>query len=203
MLITHPSLLAPPIPANGESEVTEQAPTVNPLLKPLTKSYLKALTLSAHLSLTSSVAISKLLLLHILPPQTTADVLKSLLLTFFNPETASNPGLRQVLSYFLPVYCHSRRENAAILARVIVPTIAKLVHVAEEAEEDEEGEWVGWTTIVSMLADWTDSRKLVDVGKSVLEDVAQEPHVSLAEEILARVQNCTSKSRKFYIGYLY
>lgn len=42
---------------------------------------------------------------------TDENVLKSLILAYFSPDTADNQEVRQCLSYFLPVYCYSSSEN--------------------------------------------------------------------------------------------
>lgn len=39
------------------------------------------------------------------------QVLQSLVLLYFSPETADNQALRQCLTYFLPVYCYSSPDN--------------------------------------------------------------------------------------------
>ena len=40
-----------------------------------------------------------------------SQVLKSLVLVYFAPETVDNLELRQCLSYFFPVYCYSLSAN--------------------------------------------------------------------------------------------
>ena len=45
--------------------------------------------------------------------RTPADrqILQSLVLLYFSPETADNQALRQCLTYFIPVYCYSAPDN--------------------------------------------------------------------------------------------
>jgi len=39
------------------------------------------------------------------------QILQSLVLLYFSPETADNQALRQCLTYFLPVYCYASSGN--------------------------------------------------------------------------------------------
>ncbi|KAF2496768.1 hypothetical protein BU16DRAFT_458642 [Lophium mytilinum] len=200
-LITHPSLLAPP-PATQDASTDEPSP-INPLLKPLTKTFLRALASpSPSLPLTACLAVAKLLLLGLLPPASSTEILKALTIAYFNPETAENPALRQALTYFLPVFCHSRLSNAALMSQIAVSVIGKLVVMRDEAEEEEE-EMVGWTVVAGMIAEWTDGRKVVggelcikDPGER--KDGAEEPHVILATEVLERAlgAGCNKDERK-------
>jgi condensin complex subunit 3 len=202
MLITHPGLLAP----DPESEDEH-----NPMLKPLTKTFIKALSGTDSIALMSCVAASKLLLLNILPAPWSTEVLKAFTMAFFNPETASNPALRQALSYFLPVFCHSQLRNAVHMSQIAVHIISKLFLMREELEE-EDGEMVGWSAIAGMLAEWTDGRKVVGaelgVNGGLVIQGSEEPHVLLATEILERTMSnsCSKDERKpllMLLGKLY
>ncbi|KAI9786330.1 MAG: hypothetical protein M1835_003081, partial [Candelina submexicana] len=148
ILTTHPSLLSP-----------TNAPTT--LEKPLHKLFAKALKPSspAGVQTAACTSLCKLLLTSIL---TSSDLLKTLVLTYFSPQT-DNVAVKQCLTYFLPVYCHSRRENMARMGSVLVSVVGRLVSMSEEAEGDEE-EMVGWAVIVGQLVEWTDGRRVVDIG---------------------------------------
>jgi condensin complex subunit 3 len=225
IIVSHPSLLIQPLGAADTSESPTKGGAGPRHVKPVIKAYLKALTMFAKpskeapesLALKSALALSKLLLLSILPQPFVPDVLKTLILAFFNPETAVDPGFRQVLNYFLPVYCHSKRSNAMAVSSVIVPTVGKLIIVAEEALEEEEGQdWVGWATVAGMLADWTDGRRCIGkdglpetssapaVNVVVGELIVQEPHVLLADAIVERVMapGCGKEERKPLLSIL-
>jgi condensin complex subunit 3 len=162
--------------------------------------FLRALSSpSTVLPLTACLGAAKLLLLGLLPTPCSTDILKALTLAYFSPATAENPALRQALSYFLPVFCHSRLSNAVLMSQIAVGVVGKLVTMREEADEEEE-EMVGWTVVAGMLAEWTDGRKVVggelcikDPGER--KDGAEEPHVVLATEILERAlaAGCNSK----------
>ena len=60
-------------------------------------------------------SLAKLMLANVI---TEEDILKVLVETYFNPITAQNDPLKQALSYFFPVYCHSVPENQYRMARV-------------------------------------------------------------------------------------
>jgi condensin complex subunit 3 len=209
-IITHPSLLAPP-PTDPEDTTEAAEPKTNPLIRPLTKILLKAFhSDSKRISLIACTAASKLLLLGILPPAPTAEILKAFTLTYFDPETAANPALRQALSYFLPVFCHSKLQNAMLMAQTAVPVVSKLLLMREEDVEEEADEMVGWPVITAHLADWTDGRKVVGAselgldGKTTTTAEAEEPHIHLGIDVLERAlsSTCSKDERKPLLGLL-
>ncbi|KAF2754746.1 hypothetical protein EJ05DRAFT_443134 [Pseudovirgaria hyperparasitica] len=173
----------------------------------IVKAYRKALLESAPaaLRLNAVIGLSKLLLLHVLPAEYEAGILRDLIFRFFSPDTTANPGLQQALSYFLPVYCHSRQFNAVQIAGLLTDVIHELMTNLETnfAEED----FVGWTTIVGMLAEWTDGRRIVNTGmvRASQNDVeVDEPHVVLALDILERVTDsrCSQEECKQLLALL-
>jgi condensin complex subunit 3 len=122
------------------------------------------------------------------------DLLKQLVLAYFDPETQSNPSLRQALTYFLPVYCHSRRQNAEAMAKIAVSVIHNLSERANDLEEDEE--MVGISLVVAQLCDWTDPRKCVPLyDKNDNSSQEADSHVVLAGEVLEKIlsPSCSSK----------
>ena len=60
-------------------------------------------------------SLAKLMLANVL---TEDDILTVLVETYFHPVSAQNDPLKQALSYFFPVYCHSVPENQYCMARV-------------------------------------------------------------------------------------
>lgn len=60
-------------------------------------------------------SLAKLMLANVV---TEDEILKVLVETYFNPASARNDPLKQALSYFFPVYCHSVPENQYSMARV-------------------------------------------------------------------------------------
>lgn len=195
ILVTHPSLLAEP--ANEEEE--------NPLIKPILKTYSRSIKSGdPAVQSTGATALSKAMLSRLI---TEPDLLKQLVVAYFDPDTADNAQLRQSLSYFLPVYCHSRAENATRMVSVACPVIAKLATVREafleevaDAEEEEDG-MVKLSAVGNMLLDWTDPRKIFGfaeaAGATGAADGASETHYLFAESILERlVTSQVSKEEK-------
>jgi condensin complex subunit 3 len=60
-------------------------------------------------------SLAKLMLANVV---TEDEILKVLVETYFNPISSQNDPLKQALSYFFPVYCHSVPENQYCMARV-------------------------------------------------------------------------------------
>lgn len=60
-------------------------------------------------------SLAKLMLASVV---TEDEILKVLVETYFNPSSSQNDLLKQSLSYFFPVYCHSVPENQYCMARV-------------------------------------------------------------------------------------
>lgn len=149
----------------------------------------------------ATIALCKLMLTSVIQDM---DLLKQAVICYFDPATKENAGVRQALSYFLPVYCHSRRENMERMANVTGRVIHALVDMGEELDEGEE--MVGISTVGNMLVDWTDARKLVvqdealvswdEAGKKEVKAVNGDIHLDLAESLLEQVMNhgCSSKS---------
>jgi condensin complex subunit 3 len=195
ILITHPSLLAEP--ANEEEE--------NPLIKPILKAYSRSIKSGdPAVQSTGATALSKAMLSRLI---TEPDLLKQLVVAYFDPDTADNAQLRQSLSYFLPVYCHSRAENSTRMVHIACSVIAKLATIREafleevaDAEEEEDG-MVKLSAVGNMLLDWTDPRKIFGfaeaAGATGAADGASETHYLFAEMILERlVTSQVSKEEK-------
>ncbi|KAF2403027.1 hypothetical protein EJ06DRAFT_489758 [Trichodelitschia bisporula] len=194
ILTTQPSLLAPP--PSTEEEETELP---NPLLKPIYKMYSRGLrSEETQVQTTACTALSKLMLASTIRDP---DLLKQLVLAYFDPETRSNPSLRQSLTYFLPVYCHSRRANAVSMARVAVPIMRALAERADDLDEEEE--MVGMSMVAAQIADWTDPRKEAGFGEGK-DSGAEDGHLVLAEELLEKVltPGCTKEERKIFVTLL-
>jgi condensin complex subunit 3 len=210
-IITHPQLLAPPV-ADPDATAEDAEPKPNSLIRPITKVLLKAFNNSDNkrMNLIACTAASKLLLLGVLPPAPTAEILKAFTLTYFDPEAAANPALRQALSYFLPVFCHSKLKNAQLMAQIAVPIVSKLLLMREETLDEEVDDMVGWPVITAHLSEWTDGRKVVGAtelgldGKTSTIAEAEEPHIYLSIEILERVltSTCSKDERKPLLSLL-
>lgn len=189
MLTTHPSLLT--------------SPTADPTLqKSVFKAFAKAIK-AAHspdVQSASITALCKLMLTGVIQDE---DLLKQLVVCYFDPATKDNAGVRQALSYFLPVFCHSRMENMENMVGVAAGIMHTLVNLGEELEEEEE--MVGIAVVGNMLVDWTDARKLVvqdqatvswdEAGRKEVRAVNGDIHLNLAQDLLEKAMShgCTSK----------
>jgi condensin complex subunit 3 len=137
------------------------------------------------------------------------ELLKTLVIAYFDPGTAENLGLRQGLSYFLPVYCHSRAENQMKMQRIAVAAIHSLILLHDNLDEEEE--MVSPVTIASHLADWTDPRKVVgardveafvdDTGrKETSKTVDGTVHLDLVRDVLEKIASNTSSKLSFLLA---
>ena len=189
MFTVHPSLLSP---QNDDDN----------LQKSIYKVFAKALKASHAPDVQSAATTSlcKLMLTSIVEDE---ELLKQLVLCYFDPVTKDNAGVRQALSYFLPVYCHSRRENMIRMGSVVLTVIHSLINMSEELEEEED--MIGISVISTILVDWTDARKLVvqdgesvsldEAGRKEVTVVNGDVHLDLAEVLLEKAlsHGCPSK----------
>ncbi|PSS23227.1 hypothetical protein M430DRAFT_135955 [Amorphotheca resinae ATCC 22711] len=176
----------------------------------LLKVFLKALksgSKAPEVQAEATVAVAKLMLGRVISDASPAidDLLKTLVVLYFDPSTAHNQGVRQALSYFLPVYSFSRKENQDRMQKVSLDAFHKLFEIHETLDDDVDAEtdMVSLATIGAHLVDWTDPRKcyipgnqltLADEGakKAVNGDV----HLQFASDILERLNSNVSKEEK-------
>ena len=130
---------------------------------PLLKIFAKALRADdrTEVQAASVTALCKLMLGGVVKDEA---LLKALVVAYFDPGTAGNLALRQALSYFLPVYCHSKRENQERMGRVAVGAIHALFLIQEDVDEEEE--MVGLGVVAAQMVEWTDPRRVVVLGGS-------------------------------------
>jgi len=136
------------------------------------------------------------------------DMLRLLTTSYFNPETASNPTLRQTLTYFIPVYCHSRKENMERMGSIALSVLQWCIGMKEELDvgddEDVETEMVGLGIVIAHLSDWTDGRKLAaalnNLSDEDVKDADGGVHLDLAMEVMSKVLGvCSSKYGLFQL----
>lgn len=188
ILTTHPSLIA---------SATAEAALQKSILKIFSKG-MKA-GHAPDVQAAAIIALCKLMLTSVIQDE---DLLKHIVICYFDPATKDNTGVRQALSYFLPVYCHSRRENMERMANVAGGIMHSLIDLSEELDEGEE--MVGVSIVGNMLVDWTDARKLVvqdeasvgwdEAGKKEVKSVNGDIHLDLADRLLERAMNHGSSS---------
>jgi len=103
--------------------------------------------------------------------------------------------VRQTLSYFLPVYSFSRKENQDRVRKVAVEVLRKLFEVQETFDEDADVdvEMVSLTTVGAHLIDWTDPRRCYVPGNQLTletdakKNVNGDVHLEFARDILNRL----------------
>lgn len=168
----------------------------------LLKVYVKALRAGARspeVQAAATVAVSKLLLGRVVSDvDVSAELLKTLVIAYFEPASAENQSVRQALNYFLPVFCYSRPENQDLMRRVALDALHTLYNVREgldDEEADVDDQMVSMSTIAACLVDWTDPRKCYnpDEGFSAGLDpekktVSADVHLDFAKDILERLQ---------------
>lgn len=196
---------------NPDTTEQSEVPEVNPRLKPLVKVLLRGIA-SEHSDVgrIACEAAQKLLLHNMLPPEATAEIVKAFTLLYFDPDGITNPAVRQALSYFLPVFCHSNVRNAQLMASIAVSIVSKLLILRDEIAEDDDAEMVGWPVITAHLSDWTDGRKVVGQtelgldGKMSSKAESELPHLALAIDILERAltSTCSKDERKPLLSLL-
>lgn len=210
VIFTHPHLLAPPA-LDPDTTDRSEVPEVNPRLKPFVKVLLRGITSDQNrVSFIACEAAGKLVLHNLLPSEAVAEILKAFIILYFDPEGASNSSVRQMMNYFLPVFCHSKVKNAQLVTGIIVTVIQKLMGIADEIEEDEDLQMVPWTTITSFLSDLTDGRKVVGQtelgldGKMSSKAESELPHITLATDVLERAltSSCSRDERKILLSLL-
>ncbi|EME43082.1 hypothetical protein DOTSEDRAFT_173713 [Dothistroma septosporum NZE10] len=189
ILITHPTLLS-----DDTTTLNDQSESQNEYMRPLVKAFKSSLK-SDHpeVQATGATALAKAMLSRLI---TDTDLLKALVVAYFDPDNQNNPQFRQTLTYFLPVYCHSRAENAMRMVEVVIPVMQRLGQLKDLEDADVEEEPTGETMVKmakigEMLLDWTDPRRIfgfADATESVGKaHGANEIHFVLAENILDRL----------------
>ncbi|KAF8851365.1 condensin subunit Cnd3 [Acephala macrosclerotiorum] len=178
----------------------------------LLKVYLKALksgTKAPEVQAAATVAIAKLMLGRVIADSSTAidDLLKTLVVLYFDPSSAHNQGVRQALSYFLPVFSFSRKENQDRMRKVACDALHKLFEIQETMDDEGEAEieMVSITTIGAHLIDWTDPRKCYGNGiqlgsggdeAATKKAVNGDVHLEFARDILEKLASGISREEK-------
>ncbi|KAI0846212.1 condensin subunit Cnd3 [Daldinia vernicosa] len=183
--------------------------TANPTLL---KVYVKALrsgSKNPEVQGAATLAVSKLLLGRVVTDHdTSAELLKTLIVAYFDPSTAGNQSVRQALNYFLPVFCYSRAENQELMGAVALDALHALYNVREGLDDDDidvDDEMASLNTIGACLVDWTDPRKCYTPGVPMDADkknVNGDIHLDLARDILEKLNSNLSKEEKKVIASL-
>ncbi|KAI0378759.1 condensin subunit Cnd3 [Hypomontagnella monticulosa] len=157
----------------------------------------------------ATVAVCKLLLGRVVTDHdTSAELLKTLIVAYFDPATAGNQSVRQALNYFLPVFCYSRTENQELMGAVALDALHSLYNVREGIDDDDMDvgdEMASLNTIGACLVDWTDPRKCYTPGIPMDADkknVNGDVHLDLARDILEKLNTNVPKEEKKVIAPL-
>jgi condensin complex subunit 3 len=126
-------------------------------------------------------------------------LLKVLVTAYFDPATAGNQSLRQTLSYFLPVFCHSAPANAMMMAEITVSELHALLIRRDSFDGVEDQEMVSPTTIAAHFIEWTDPRKAAPAAEK-----DWSLHAVIARDALERIcaNSCNKEERKLLVGGL-
>ncbi|KAK4639692.1 chromosome condensation complex Condensin, subunit G [Podospora bellae-mahoneyi] len=180
----------------------------------LLKVYIKALRSGARhpeVQASATVAVSKLLLGRVISDHDfSAELLKTLVVAYFEPASSDNQSVRQALNYFLPVFCYSRAENQDLMRIVALDALHTLYNVREGLEDDDadvDEEMVSLATIGACLVDWTDPRKCYYPGKEEgvegeRKNVNADVHLEFARGILERLSGSVPREEKKIIAAL-
>ncbi|KAI2601893.1 condensin subunit Cnd3 [Hypoxylon sp. NC1633] len=157
----------------------------------------------------ATVAVCKLLLGRVVTDHdTSAELLKTLIVAYFDPSTAGNQSVRQALNYFLPVFCFSRAESQELMGSVALDALHSLYNVREGLDDDDMDvgdEMASLSTIGACLVDWTDPRKCYTPGIPMDADkknVNGDVHLDLARDIIDKLNSNFSKEEKKVIAPL-
>lgn len=179
----------------------------------LLKVYVKAVksgSKSSEVQAAAIIATSKLLLGRVVTDEEACqELLKSLVIAYFDPVSASNQTVRQALNYFLPVFCYSRPSNQDLMRSISLVVLHSLLGLRDGLEDDDEvdpeEDMVNMTTIGACLVDWTDPRKCYS-ATSLLEPekkhVNGDVHLDFALDIIDRLHgSANSKLPNFTMHY--
>lgn len=119
------------------------------------------------------------------------DLLAGILLNYFDPQSASNGALKQVLSFCIPVYAYSRDENQQVLGSVAIPAIDRILRHLEDIEDDP---LTGATEMMQQVLDWTDPRRVVSITNQSSTETKSRVHYDLAFDILSFLGECRERA---------
>lgn len=169
----------------------------------LLKVYIKAVkggSKAPEVQAAAVVAASKLLLGRVVSDEAACqELLRSLVVAYFDPSSRTNQTVRQAMNYFLPVFCFSRPQNQDLMRIIALDALHSLYNLREGLDDDDEidvGEdMVSLSTIGACLVDWTDPRKCYNPNaplESEKKAVNGDVHLDLAGDILDKLHSNAS-----------
>lgn len=172
------------------------------LRKTIVKAFSKGLKShqAPEVQMAATVALCKLMLVNVIKDE---DLLTHAVTSFFDPATKPNVGMRQALTYSLPVFSYSKKENMEQMARIAERVFHAIIQLNDHADDDDE--IVNTNNVCNVLIDWTDARRLVvadethshwsEAGEKNAKDFNTDAHLVLADNLLQRAMqlNCPSR----------
>ncbi|PNH51587.1 hypothetical protein VD0003_g5671 [Verticillium dahliae] len=178
----------------------------------LLKVYIKALrsgSKAPEVQAAATLAASKLLLGRVVTDHdSSSELLKTLIIAYFDPSSAHNQSVRQALNYFLPVFCFSRAENQELMQSVALDALHSLYNIRESLEDDDadvDEDMQSLATIGACLVDWTDPRKCYTPGLGLdteKKTANGDIHLNFALDILERLSGNMTKEEKKVVAPL-
>ncbi|KAG6077855.1 hypothetical protein E4U33_001065 [Claviceps sp. LM78 group G4] len=178
----------------------------------LLKVYMKAVrggSKAPEVQAAAVLAASKLLLGRVVNVEEACEeLLRSLVVAYFDPFSATNQPVRQALNYFLPVFCFSRAAHQDMMRAVSLPALHSLLNLRDGLDDDDidvEEDMVSMSAIGACLVDWTDPRKCYTSGVALdteKKNVNGDVHLQLGEDIIERLRGNISKEEKKLIAGL-
>ncbi|KAG5982213.1 hypothetical protein E4U55_002196 [Claviceps digitariae] len=172
----------------------------------LLKVYMKAVkggSKAPEVQAAAVVAASKLLLGRVVQEaEACEELLKALVVAYFDPASATNQPVRQALNYFLPVFCYSRAAHQDLMRAVSLQALHSLLNVRDGLEDDDvdfEEDMVSMSAIGACLVDWTDPRKCYTPGMALdaeKKNVNGDVHLQLGQDIIEKLHSNISKEEK-------
>ncbi|KAF9937108.1 hypothetical protein BGZ65_001803 [Modicella reniformis] len=123
-----------------------------------------------------------------------AQILRRLIILYFNPESSNNNHLRQCLNYFLQVYFHSSHDNQVMLSEIFIPITLQLIQMQQEAKDEMPTP----TIMAQQLLEWCEPRRVLgaDQDRSV-EKIDFGLQANIAIELAKVMFTETNSIRKY------
>ncbi|KAG6014345.1 hypothetical protein E4U54_005477, partial [Claviceps lovelessii] len=164
----------------------------------LLKVYMKAVkggSKAPEVQAAAVVAASKLLLGRVVQEEEACvELLKALVIAYFDPTSATNQPVRQALNYFLPVFCYSRAAHQDLMRAVSLQALHSLLNLRDGLDDDDvdyDEDMVSMSAIGACLVDWTDPRKCYTPGVALdaeKKNVNGDVHLQLGQDIIERLR---------------
>nr|CAG8583277.1 9746_t:CDS:10 [Entrophospora candida] len=124
--------------------------------------------------------IAKLMLTKLLQDK---DILQKLVYLYFGNKTIENIRLRQCLSYFFPVFCHSAYENLQLMQQIFIPTILNLL----KEHKNSKGYLTPPLQISQQMIDWIDPYQVVKLPRTEENNIDYGLHADIAINIIKEI----------------